>query len=108
MVDERQTYRSVGATMLNDNLSFGINIRFLARLCIGASLLGYYGMHLLDRLESVEENLLEINSEIRGILDKQMVLEQEKRQQLEDRIKFYEREYKIDLNPLNMFNKKRK
>ena len=104
-----QGYRSMGVNMLDDNLNFGINIKYATRILLFFSLLGWYGMHLLNRLEAVEERLLQADSQIRDLLDKHMVQEQQERQELENRIKFYEKEFNVNLNPASWFiNKKKK
>ena len=105
MSGNAKTDSRYGATMLDDTLSVGINIKFMVRLLVLCVLLGWYAMHLLDRLESVEERLLEASGQIRTILDQQMAQQQEKQAELEEQIKFYEKEFNI--NPFS-WGKKRK
>ena len=108
MTDETPTYRSYGSSIIDDNLNLGINLKFLVRLCIVACLLGWYSMHLLDRLERVEENLLEVSSEVRSLANKQMVQEREERERLANQLKFYEKEMNLNVNPASWFSKKKR
>jgi hypothetical protein len=101
-----QGYRSMGVNMLDDNLNFGINIKYAGRILLFACIAGWYGMHLLNRLETVEEKLLQNDSQIRDLLDKHMVQERQERKELESRVKFYEKE--LNLNPFSWRKKKKK
>ena len=106
MSEENQTYRSYGAAILDDNLNVGINIKYLVRILLGFIFIGWWAMHFLDRLESVEERLLEANKQIKDLLDKEMVEQQRQTVELEEKLKFYEKEFNI--NPLSWGKRKKK
>jgi hypothetical protein len=105
-MSEIKTARSVTGGIVDDNAFISLNVRYLARLCIFAGILGWSGYELLDRLETVERKLDEQNEQIGELLDKQILAEQAKRQKLEEQIMFYEKEFNI--NPLSWGKKRKK
>lgn len=106
MSEDSKTYRSYGASVLDDNLSIGINIKYLVRILVFFCLVGWWAMHFLERLETVEERLLEANEQIKEILDKQLAEQKKAQVELEEKVLFYEKEFNI--NPLSWGKKKRK
>ena len=106
--EDPKTYRSFGGAMLDDNLSIGINIRYLGRLLVGCGLLGWYAMHLLDRLDGMEAQILAHNEQIRGLLDKHILEEQQELTRLNEQLSIYEKELNINLNPLSWRKKNKK
>jgi hypothetical protein len=104
-MSEVKTARSYRSGIVDDNAVISLNLKWLGQLCILASVLGWSGYKLLDRLEDVEKKLDEQHIQIGDLLNKQILEEQVKRQELEEKINFYEKEFNI--NPLS-WGKKRK
>ena len=92
--------------MVDDNMVLSINIKWIIQLCVlvGAIVYGYYRIE--SRLGKLESELVEADSTIRSPLDKHSVEEERRREELESRISFYEKE--LNLNPFSWGKKKRK
>jgi hypothetical protein len=71
---------------------------------MGTLVYGYYRIE--SRLATLENELVEADSQIRSLLDKHSVEEERKRAELESKLSFYEKEFNI--NPLSWGKKKRK
>tara|TARA_B100000902_G_scaffold177463_1_gene170926 strand:- start:639 stop:962 length:324 start_codon:yes stop_codon:yes gene_type:complete len=103
-----KTARSYRGALVSDNMVVSLNIKWLIQLCVvvGAFVYGYYRIE--HRLGKLETELLEADSTIRSLLDKHSVEEERKRAELEDKLSFYEKELKLNLNPMSWGKKKRK
>tara|TARA_Y100000401_G_scaffold44683_1_gene34201 strand:+ start:8 stop:325 length:318 start_codon:yes stop_codon:yes gene_type:complete len=101
-----KTARSYRGALVDDNMVFSINIKWIIQLCIlvGGIVYGYY--NIMSRLTTLETELVEADSQIRSLFDKHSLEEERKRSELESKISFYEREFNI--NPLSWGKKKRK
>ena len=101
-----KTARSYRGALVDDNMVFSINIKWIIQLCVlvGAIVYGYYRIE--SRLGKLESELVEADSTIRSLLDKHSVEEERRREELENRISFYEKE--LNLNPFSWGKKKRK
>ena len=103
-----QTARSYRGSVVDDNMVISLNIKWVIQLCIlvGAVVYGYYRIE--SRLGKLEADLVEADSTIRSLLDKHSLEEKRKRAELEDKLSFYEKELKLNLNPMSWGKKKRK
>tara|TARA_B100000424_G_C22856912_1_gene456787 strand:+ start:330 stop:647 length:318 start_codon:yes stop_codon:yes gene_type:complete len=101
-----KTARSYRGALVDDNMVFSINIKWIIQLCVlvGGIVYGYY--NIMSRLTTLETELVEADSQIRSLFDKHSLEEERKRSELESKISFYEREFNI--NPLSWGKKKRK
>ena len=101
-----KTARSYRGALVDDNMVVSLNIKWMVQLCVlvGAIVYGYYRIE--SRLTTLENELVEADSQIRSLLDKHSVEEERKRAELEDKLSFYEKEFNI--NPLSWGKKKRK
>jgi uncharacterized coiled-coil protein SlyX len=101
-----KTARSYRGALVDDNMVLSINIKWIIQLCVlvGAIVYGYYRIE--SRLGKLESELVEADSTIRSLLDKHSVEEERRREELESRISFYEKE--LNLNPFSWGKKKRK
>ncbi len=106
MSEEVKTARSYRSSVVDDNAIVSINLKWLGQLCVLASVLGWTGYKLLDRLEEVEKKIDEQHIQIGDLLNKQILEEQIRRQELEEKINFYEKEFNI--NPLSWGKKRKK
>jgi hypothetical protein len=103
-----RTARSYRGALVDDNMVISLNIKWIIQLCVlvGAVVYGYYRIE--SRLGKLEANLVEADSTIRSLLDKHSVEEERKRAELESKLSFYEKELKLNLNPMSWGKKKRK
>lgn len=106
MSEEVKTARSYRSSVVDDNAVISLNLKWLGQLCVLATVLGWSGYKLLDRLEDVEKKLDEQHIQIGDLLNKQILEEQIKRKELEEKINFYEKEFNI--NPLSWGKKRKK
>jgi len=92
--------------LVDDNMVVSLNIKWMVQLfvLVGAIVYGYYRIE--SRLGKLESELVEADSTIRSLLDKHSVEEERRREELENRISFYEKE--LNLNPFSWGKKKRK
>ena len=101
-----KTARSYRGALVDDNMVVSLNIKWMVQLFVfvGAIVYGYYRIE--SRLGKLESELVEADSTIRSLLDKHSVEEERRREELENRISFYEKE--LNLNPFSWGKKKRK
>tara|TARA_Y100000004_G_scaffold159850_1_gene186957 strand:- start:338 stop:655 length:318 start_codon:yes stop_codon:yes gene_type:complete len=101
-----KTARSYRGALVDDNMVLSINIKWIIQLCVlvGAIVYGYYRIE--SRLGKLESDLVKADSTIRSLLDKHSMEEERRREELENRISFYEKE--LNLNPFSWGKKKRK
>ena len=103
-----QTARSYRGSVVDDNMVVSINFKWALQLfaLVGTLVYGYYRVE--SRLAALENELVEADSTIRSLLDKHSLEEKRKRAELEDKLSFYEKELKLNLNPMSWGKKKRK
>ena len=91
---------------MDDNAVISINIRWLGQILIlvGALVYGYYRVE--TRLGTLENNLADADKRIGDLLSKHIVEERIEREELAEKVKFYEKE--INLNPMSWGKKRRK
>jgi len=106
MSGSTKTARSYRGTVVDDNAIVSINLKWLGQIFVLAGVLGWSGYKLLDRLESLEEQMLLADEQITNLLDRHMVEEKGKRAELEEKVSFYEKEFNI--NPLSWGKRKKK
>lgn len=103
-----KTARSYRGALVSDNAIISINLRWLVQLCVLLGSLVYGYLNIMSRLEALETELVEADSQIRSLFDKHSMEEERKRSELEDKLSFYEKELKLNLNPMSWGKKKRK
>ena len=106
MSEKVQTARSYKGTVIDDNAVVSINLKWLGQLCVLVSMLVYGYWRIESRLGQLEEEMLSADVKIGDLLDKHMVEEKMQREQLEEKVNFYEKEFNI--NPLSWGKRKKK
>ena len=101
-----KTARSYNSTIIDDNAVISLNLKWMGQILVFAGVLGWSGYKLLDRLESLEEQMVLADEQITNLLDRHMVEEEGKRAELEEKVSFYEKEFNI--NPLSWGKRKKK
>ena len=74
-------------------------------LIVGGTIL-YGWFNLQERIEKLEEEILEANNEIRSLFAKHQLEESAQLEELENKLKFYEKE--LNINPLSWRKRKKK
>ncbi len=101
-----KTARSYRANVIDDNFSIHLNIKWLFQILCFVAAISYYGVRMENRIARLETELISAETTIKDLLAKHTMEEETKRQELEEKIMFYEKELKINLNPMSW--KKRK
>ena len=101
-----KTARSFNGTVIDDNFSINLNIKWLGQIIVLAGALVYGFWTVESRIRDLEEGLLESRDEIATLLEKHSLQEALKREELEERVSFYEKEFNI--NPFSWKKKKKK
>jgi|TARA_Y100000114_G_scaffold155012_1_gene178254 hypothetical protein len=106
MSGKPKTARSYRGSIIDDNAVLSINIKFLANvfIVIGGLVYGYWKIE--TRITDLENKMVDANEQIGGLLDRHIVEERTERQQLAEKVAFYEKEFNI--NPFSWKKKKRK
>ena len=101
-----QTARSYRGNVIDDNLVLSFNFKFLVNiLLVGGSIL-YGWFSLQERITSLEKEVLEANDEIRNLMAKHQLEESAQLAELEEKLKFYEKE--LNINPLSWGKNRKK
>ena len=105
MNEKPNTARSYRATVLDDNAIISINIKWLAQIGVLIGMLVYGYWQIEARIRRLEDSVLTQTEQIGSLLDKHIVEERIERQELAEKVAFYEKEFNI--NPLSWGKKKR-
>ena len=99
------TARSYRATVLDDNAIVSINLKWLAQgfVLVGALVYGYWQIE--SRIKELESKVATADEQIEDLLSKHIVEERSERQELAEKVAFYEKE--LNLNPFSWGKKKR-
>ena len=104
MSEKVQTARSYKGTVIDDNAVVSINLKWLGQLLVLVSMLVYGYWRIESRLGQLEDEMLTADVKIEDLLDKHMAEEKIQREQLEEKVNFYEKEFNI--NPLSWGKRK--
>ena len=99
------TARSYRATVLDDNAIVSINLKWLAQMGVLIGMLVYGYWQIEERIRRLENSVTTQTEQIGSLLDKHIVEERIERQELAEKVAFYEKEFNI--NPLSWGKKKR-
>ena len=99
------TARSYRTAILDDNAIVSINLKWLGQICVLIGILVYGYWQIETRIKSLEDSIVVANEQIGDLLSKHIMEERAERQELADKVAFYEKEFNI--NPLSWGKKKR-
>ena len=104
--EKPDTARSYRATVLDDNAIVSINLKWLGQIAvlIGMLVYGYWQVEI--RIQSLENQMATADEQIGDLLSKHIVEERAEREELAEKVAFYEKE--LNLNPFSWGKKKRK
>ena len=100
-----ETARSYRGTVVDDNAIVSINLKWLGQLLVLVGMLVYGYWRLESRLGNLEEAMVTADVKIGDLLGKHIVEETLQREQLEDKVTFYEKEF--NMNTLSWGRKKK-
>ncbi len=103
--EKPDTARSYRATVLDDNAIVSINLKWLGQIAILIGMLVYGYWQIEIRIQSLENQMATADEQIGNLLDKHIVDERAEREDLAEKVAFYEKEFNI--NPLSWGKKKR-
>ena len=101
-----ETARSYKGTVVDDNAIVSINLKWLGQLLALVGMLVYGYWRIESRLGQLENEMLSADVKIENLLDRHMAEEKIQREQLEEKVNFYEKEFNI--NPLSWGKRKKK
>ena len=106
MSEKPQTARSYRGTVVDDNAVVSINLKWLGQLLVLVAMLVYGYWRVESRLGGLEDKMLAANEQIGDLLNKHIVVERAEREELAEKVAFYEKEFNI--NPLSWGKRKKK
>jgi hypothetical protein len=101
-----KTARSYNSTIIDDNAVISLNLKWLGQLCVLVGMLVYGYWRVESRLGELEDKMLAANEQIGDLLSKHIVDERVEREELAEKVNFYEKEFNI--NPLSWGKRKKK
>ena len=105
MSDKPQTARSYRGSIIDDNAVISLNIKWLGQILLLVSGIVYGYWRIETRLAALEDKVTLADEQIGNLLSKHIVEERAERQELAEKVAFYEKEFNI--NPLSWGKKKR-
>ena len=105
MSEKPDTARSYRATVLDDNAIVSNNLKWLGQIAVLIGMLVYGYWQIEMRIRKLEDKVTIADEQIGNLLDKHIVDERAEREDLAEKVAFYEKEFNI--NPLSWGKKKR-
>ena len=106
MSDKPDTARSYRATVLDDNAIVSINLKWLAQGCVLVAVLVYGYWQIESRIKALENKVATADQQIENLLSKHIAEEKVEREELAEKVAFYEKE--LNLNPFSWGKKKKR
>lgn len=100
------TARSYRGTLVDDNMVFSFNIKWLGQILFLCGILVYGFWNLQSRLEALEEGMANSTAQIAELVDRHIADEQIRYAKMEEELQWYQKE--LNLNPLSWRKKKKK
>ena len=105
-VSENNGARSYKGEVIGDSMAITINFKWALQICVlvGALVYGYWQIE--TRIRDLEDQIIIADESIGDLLDKHIVDERIEREELAEKVSFYEKEFNI--NPLSWGKRKKK
>ena len=100
------TARSYRGTLVDDNMVFSFNIKWLGQILVLCGMLVYGYWNIISRIEALEGGMDTSNTQIEELVSKHIADEQIRYQKMEQDLEWYKKE--LNLNPLSWRKKKKK
>jgi len=104
--EKPDTARSYRATVLDDNAIVSINLKWLGQIAVLIGMLVYGYWQIEARIRRLEDSVTTQTEQIGSLLDKHILEERVEREELAEKVAFYEKEFNI--NPLSWGKRKKK
>ena len=105
MSEKPKTARSYRTGIIDDNFSIHINIKWLGQLFVAVAGVVYGYLQITNRIAELERGMELATASIEELVNKHMLEEQKTREEMEERISFFEKE--LNLNPFSWKRKKK-
>ena len=105
MNDKPKTARSYRGSIIDDNAVISLNIKWLGQILFLAGCIVYGYWRIESRLADLEDKVSFADEQIGDLLSKHIVEERAEREELAEKVAFYEKEFNI--NPLSWGKKKK-
>jgi len=103
--EKPDTARSYRTTILDDNAIVSINLKWLGQGLVLVAILVYGYWQIESRIKDLEIKVATADEQIGDLLSKHIVDERVEREELAEKVAFYEKE--LNLNPFSWGKKKR-
>ncbi len=100
------TARSYRGTLVDDNMVFSFNIKWLGQILVLCGMLVYGFWNIVARIEALEEGMDTSTAQIAELVDRHIIDEQQRYAKMEEELQWYQKE--LNLNPLSWRKKKKK
>jgi len=100
------TARSYRGTLVDDNMVFSFNIKWLGQILVLCGMLVYGYWNLISRIETLENGMATSDTQIAELVSKHIEDEQVRYAKMEQDLEWYKKE--LNLNPLSWRKKKKK
>jgi len=104
--DKPKTARSYRGSIIDDNAVISLNIKWLGQILLLVAGIVYGYWRIESRLVALEDKVTLADEQIGDLLSKHIVEERAQRQELAEKVAFYEKEFNI--NPLSWGKRKKK
>jgi hypothetical protein len=104
--EDFKTAKSYRTGIIDDNAYITINWKLLVQFGVLVFSLGYAWYDLQGRIQDLEEEVLDAHNEIKLLVNKHQLEESIQLEEMETKLKFYEKEFNI--NPLSWRKRKKK
>ena len=103
--EKPKTYRSYGMAKIDDNFRISLNIKWLGQIIVAVAfiVLGY--LRIENRLAELERRMELADNRILELVEQNQIEEKKTREDMEERISFFEKE--LNLNPFSWKRKKK-
>ena len=106
MSDKPKTARSYRGSIIDDNAVISLNIKWMGQIILLVAGIVYGYWRIESRLADLEDKVTLADEQIGDLLSKHIMAERVEREELAEKIAFYEKEFNI--NPLSWGKKKGK
>ena len=100
------TARSYRGTLVDDNMVFSFNIKWLGQILVLCGMLVYGFWNIIARIEALEEGMAASTTQIGELVNRHIEDEQIRYAKMEEELQWYQKE--LNLNPLSWRKKKKK
>ena len=104
-MSENTGARSYKGEVIGDSMAITINFKWLLQICVLVGAIVYGFWQIEARITRLEDSVVTQNEQIGSLLNKHIVEERIEREELAEKVAFYEKEFNI--NPLSWGKKKR-